>query len=62
MAAAVPSAPYLLSDADAVAIAEAAAAPNDYGRYYEEFDDDDEVRVCALLARLELCSRCCYDL
>ena len=39
-------APFLLDAADAAAIAEAATSrePNDYGRYYEEYDDDDEVR------------------
>ena len=45
MAAAVP-APFLLDAADAAAIAEAATAreASDYGRYYEEYDDDEEVR------------------
>lgn len=39
-------APFLLDAADAAAIAEAATSrePNDYGRYYEEYDDDEEVR------------------
>ncbi|KAK9819182.1 hypothetical protein WJX81_004272, partial [Elliptochloris bilobata] len=46
VAAAVPT-PFLLNAADAAAIAEAATLrdPNDYGRYYEEYDDDEEVEA-----------------
>ncbi len=44
VAAAVVSTPYLLDAADAAAIADVQAGLNDYGRYYEEYDDDEEVR------------------
>ncbi len=40
----MPSA-LLVDAADAAAIAEAATERSDYGRYYEEYDDDEEVEA-----------------